>query len=396
MTATHRVVIVGAGLAGLRAAEAVLDRDEGHEVTLVGDETHAPYNRPPLSKQLLTGSMEPDECAFPIAALDSATTRFGSAATGLDRSARRVHLADGSTVEYDRLVIATGRRAKAWPGLPDLTGFHVLRSLDDALRLRSRLDDEPRVVVVGAGFIGCEVAAALRTRGLEVDLVEMGTHPMPALGPEIGERAARVHADHGVRLHLGRTVEAFDGDGAVRSVRLDDGTEIAADEVLLSLGSAPNTEWLEESGLTLHRGAVLADAHGLSVDDATVAAVGDCAAWPHPVAGEAVSIEHWNNAAEMARHVVGNLLGDETARTEFAPVPTFWSDQYDLKIKSAGFIATADRIEIVEDGPAHALVAEAYRGDELVGAVTVNQNKKFLQYRKKLASAGTTAVAANA
>lgn len=395
MTATQRVVIVGAGLAGLRAAEAVLDRGEGHEVTLVGDEPHAPYNRPPLSKQLLTGSMEPDECAFPTKALESVTTRFGAGATELDRAGRKVHLADGSTVEYDRLVIATGRRARPFPDLPDLTGFHVLRSLDDALALRERLPDEPRVVVVGAGFIGCEVAAALRTRGLEVDLVEMGPHPMPVLGPEIGGRAAQVHIDHGVGVHLGRTVEAFDGDAAVSGVRLDDGTVIPAGAVLLSLGSAPNTEWLEDSGLSLHRGAVLADVHGLSVDDPVIAAIGDCAAWPHPVVGEPVSIEHWNNAAEMARHVVGNLFGDEAERAEFAPVPTFWSDQYDLKIKSAGFLAAADRVEIVDDGPAPALVAEAYRGEELVGAVTVNQNKRFIQYRKKLASAAPVGAGAS-
>ncbi|NMO91671.1 NAD(P)/FAD-dependent oxidoreductase [Actinomycetospora sp. TBRC 11914] len=387
MAAATRIVVVGAGLAGLRTVEAVLDRDEGHDVTLIGDEPHAPYNRPPVSKQLLTGAMEPDECAFPAAALDSVRTLFGRAATGLDRGGRQVGLDDGTSVGYDRLVVATGRRARTWPDPPALSGFHLLRTLDDAVGLRAHLARRPRVVVVGAGFIGCEAAAALRSGGLEVDLVEMGPQPMPALGAEIGARTARVHADHGVRLHLGRTVAAFEGhDGAVSSVRLDDGTTIPADAVLLSLGSMPNTEWLSSSGLTLHRGAVLTDVHGISVDDPAVAAAGDCAAWPHPALDDAVSVEHWNNAAEMARAVVGNLLAEVDERAAFAPVPTFWSDQYDLKIKSAGFLASADRIEIVDEGPGPALVAEARRGDELVGVVTVNQNKRFLQYRRQLAS----------
>lgn len=385
----HRIVIVGAGLAGHRAAQ-VLRRDgfDG-ELVVIGDERHEPYDRPPLSKAVLAGEMEEASVIFPSADLN-VSWELGAPATGLDPS-RQVVLVGDREVAYDGLLIATGRRARDWPELPALTGFHTLRSLEDSRRLAAAARPERRVVIVGAGFIGCEVAATLRGLGVEeVTVVDIAPHPMPVLGPEIGSRAQAIHERHGVAFRLSSGVNRFDGaDGHVSAVVLTDGERLPADLVLLALGSLPNSEWLAGSGLTLHRGCVLCDEHCRATGVSSIVAAGDIAAFPYPHAEEPVSIEHWSNAREMAVIAARNLLGGAEGPTVYNSVPTFWSDQYNIKIKSAGMLSLADRWEIVEEAleaEKPTLVVECYRGDDLVGAVAFNKPRAVIEYEKRLAA----------
>jgi 3-phenylpropionate/trans-cinnamate dioxygenase ferredoxin reductase component len=383
-----RIVIVGAGLAGHRAAQALRREGFDGQLTIVGDEIHEPYDRPPLSKQLLAGTMEHAECFFPSGEL-GAEWLLGRPAVGLDTGRRVVALKGGDEVKYDGLVIATGRRAREWPDLPALTGFHMLRSLDDAHALREAIDPGTRAAIVGAGFIGCEVAATLRGLGVEnVTMIDVAPHPMPVLGPEIGARATSLHESHGVRLRMSMSVAGFEGSARVEAVRLADGERIEANFVLLALGSVPNSEWLEGSGLELLKGNVLCDHHCIAVGQEDVVAAGDIAAYPHPSAGGPIWIEHWSNARDMGAIAATNLLREPSERKLFTAVPTFWSDQYDVKIKSAGLLSVADRFTVIEDDPERpALVVEAHRGDELVGAVVFNRNRTIIGYQRQLAEA---------
>jgi 3-phenylpropionate/trans-cinnamate dioxygenase ferredoxin reductase subunit len=383
----ERVVIVGAGLAGHRSAEALRRHGFMGKLTIVGDEVHRPYDRPPLSKQMLAGTMTAQDCEFDCDGLD-VTWVLGRRAVGLDTSARVVRLQDEGELPYDGLVIATGRRARSWPGLPELEGFHTVRSLEDASALRQTVRTDTRVVIVGAGFIGCEVAATLRGLGVgDVTVVDIAPHPMPALGAEVGERAIRLHESHGVKFRLGTSVAMFEGDTQVEAVLLEDGERLPADLVLLALGSVPNSEWLASSGLELHNGAVLCDEYCFAVGADDVVAVGDIAAHPYADADGPLCVEHWATARDMADTAAANLLSDAESRLTYRAVPTFWSDQYDVKIKSAGLLAVADSFVVVdEDAERRALVVEAHRDGALVGAIVFNKNRTIIQYQRKLAA----------
>jgi NADPH-dependent 2,4-dienoyl-CoA reductase/sulfur reductase-like enzyme len=381
-------VIVGAGLAGHRAAQALHRAGFDGQLTIIGDEIHEPYDRPPLSKQLLAGTMEHRECFFNCDEL-GAQWRLGRPAVALDTDRQRVELAGGEEIPYDGLVIATGRRAREWPELPPLKGFYMLRSLDDTQALRQAVTPGVRAVIVGAGFIGCEVAATLRGLGVEhVTVIDIAPHPMPVLGPEIGARATKLHRDHGVELRMSTSVASFEGSERVEAVVLDTGERIDADFVLLALGSVPNSEWLAGSGLTLIKGCVECDQHCVAVGTENIVAAGDIAAYPHPGAGGPIWIEHWSNARDMGAVAAANLLKEPSEREIFTAVPTFWSDQYDVKIKSAGLLSIADRYAVIEDEPERpALVVEAYRGDELAGAIVFNRNRTIINYQRQLAEA---------
>lgn len=382
-----RLVIVGASLAGLRAAQAA--RAGGHEgqLVMVGDEPHRPYTRPPLSKDLLTGEQTAEQCALPHGTLD-VSWRLGVPATGLDRRAHEVVLADGSSVGYDRLIIATGCRARSWNGPGgSLPGVHTLRHLDDALALRAALEGAHRLVIVGAGFIGCEVAATARKRGLAVTLLDIAPHPLLPLGPELGERCARLHSEHGVDVRCGTSISAILGQERAQAVELDDGTELEADVVLLALGAQTNTEWLRDSGLDLNAG-IVCDATLTSTADPDILAAGDVTEWPHRLAGGAiVRVEHWTTAAEQGQLAGRNALVDPAQRAPHEAPPYFWSDQYDTKIQSVGFPALAPRLEILEEDPeAGRLVAVGSRDGQLVAAVTFNAAKRLMAYRRELAA----------
>jgi 3-phenylpropionate/trans-cinnamate dioxygenase ferredoxin reductase component len=389
------IVIVGASLAGLRAAQAI--RTAGHEgpVVVVGDEEHLPYTRPPLSKELLAGAQEAEQCALPSAKVD-VRWRLGTRAVGLDLARREVILADGARavggaagrdrLGYDRLLIATGARARQWPGaLPD--GVFMLRGLEDALALRAALDARPRLAVVGAGFIGCEVAATARKRGLEVTLMDIAHQPMTALGAAVGERCADLHRAHGVDLRLGVGVDRFEGDGRLEAIRLADGTRVEADVAVVALGAIPNTDWLADSGLELQPG-VVCDATLAARDAEDVFAAGDAAAWPHPMAdGGTIRIEHWTNAAEQGAAAARNLLAPPGERIPYEAVPYFWSDQYDVKIQSVGLPARAERVTVLEATPeGDRLVLGGERGGRLVAAIGFNAARRLPFYRGRLAA----------
>ncbi|HEY1734627.1 MAG TPA: FAD-dependent oxidoreductase, partial [Acidimicrobiales bacterium] len=342
--ASGTTVVVGASLAGWRAAEALRAGGARGPIIVIGAEPHAPYDRPPLSKQVLTGRIDAGATRLErVVGLDI-DWRLGTPAAGLDLDRGIVTLTGGDHVGFDSLVIATGSRARALPGLADLDGVHLLRTLDDAVALRAGLEAGGRIVIVGAGFIGLEVAASCRTLDLDVTVVETAAVPLErAVGAEIGGLIADWHRGHGVDLRLGAGVEGLVGSERVEGVRLRVGPRqavetVAADLVVVGVGATPNTEWLDHSGVDIDNGVrtdsrlrVLADGRAL----AHVVAAGDIARWDHVDGDGPVRVEHWTNAVEQAEAAAATLLnGDDAA--PFAPVPYFWSDQYDRKVQMVG------------------------------------------------------------
>ena len=389
----NTIAVVGASLAGLRAAEELRSRGHDGRIVVVGDEVHLPYDRPPLSKQVLAGEWDADRLPLTVfhdAGLDGLGLdwRLGTRATGLDLGARQVSVEDGEPVHYDGLIIATGATPRQLPGTGHLTGVHTLRTLDECLDVRQALDENPqRVVVVGGGFIGAEVAATCRTRGLDVTLLEALPVPLGrALGDEIGAVMADLHRDHGVDVRLGVGVEGLDGDGAgrVARVRLADGSAVEADLVVVGVGVIPNTGWLEGSGLTLDNG-VVCDETTLAAPG--VVAAGDVARWPSRRFGELMRIEHWDNAITMGAHAARRLLGEVEP---YDPVPWFWSDQYDRKIQLAGRSADADEVRIVDGSTDERRFVALYRrGDRLTGVLAMNRPRPLLAYRKLIERGAT-------
>ena len=381
-SAPRSVTIVGASLAGLNAAEAL--RREGFDgpVTLIGAEPHPPYDRPPLSKQVLAGDWEPDRAALTDSeelAEDSIDARLGVRATALDLAARELTLHTGETVAFDGLVIATGARCRTLAGTEGLDGVHVLRSLDDCLALRADFDATPqRVVVVGAGFIGAEVAATARERGLDVTLVEALATPLGrVLGDEMGQVCAEVHRDHGVDLRTGVGVSAVSGGDRVQQVTLSDGSTVDADVVVVGIGVIPNTEWLDGSGLTVDDG-VVCDATCQAADQVTAA--GDVARWPNELFGETMRVEHWDNAAQQGAHAARRLL--DAGVGPFTPVPWFWSDQYDRKIQLAGRVRADDEVRVVTGSVQERRFAAIYgRSGRITGVLGFNRPRHVMRYR---------------
>jgi 3-phenylpropionate/trans-cinnamate dioxygenase ferredoxin reductase subunit len=385
VAALEEIVVVGASLAGIRCAEALRRQGYGGRLALVGDEPHRPYDRPPLSKEVLRGERSLEQLAltkpeaFEALRLD---LHLGARATALDLPARRVRLEDGRELPYDGLVIATGARARHLPGAPPLAGIHVLRTLDDALALRAELEKSPRVAVVGAGFIGAEVAASCRQRGLDVTLIEALPHPMArVLNREVGMLCAAAHADAGVDVRLGVGVAALEGGARVERVRLADGSTVAADVVVVGIGAVPETRWLESSGLALGDG-VVCDASLCAAP--CVVAAGDVARWPHPVYGS-IRIEHWTNAVEQADAAAARLLAAPEGAAPFAPVPFVWSDQYDLKIQAAGVIRPDDEMFVGHGSLAERrFVAFFGREGRLTGALAMNRVRQLMGTRRML------------
>jgi NADPH-dependent 2,4-dienoyl-CoA reductase/sulfur reductase-like enzyme len=383
----RRIAIVGASLAGLRAAETLRARGFDGELTLIGDEPHRPYDRPPLSKQVLQGTVEPEQTFFrkkdgyEALALDM---RLGVRASSVDLRARRITLADGTFSDYDRLIIATGARARHLRGIASRPGLFVLRGLDDAVALRQELMNAPRVVIVGAGFIGLEVAASCRARGLHVTVIEALAVPLsPILAPALCDMVAAMHRDQGVDLRTGLTVADVIGEPRVAGVALSDGSVISADVVVVGIGVIPNTEWLEPSGLTLDNG-IVCDSSGQAAPG--VYAAGDVARFANRWHGDSTRIEHWTNAVEQAVHAAENALAGAGASSSFSSVPYFWSDQYDRKIQFAGDARQHDEMVIVDGSLAERrLTALFRRGDRLMACLAVNQPRSLIKYRKLLA-----------
>jgi 3-phenylpropionate/trans-cinnamate dioxygenase ferredoxin reductase component len=378
------ITIVGASLAGLRAAESLRRQEFDGPITLIGDEPHAPYDRPPLSKQFLAGEWTDDRLALTkpekLAELDF-EFRLGTRATAFDLASRRLTLDDGDDLEVDGLLIATGARCRTLPGTEGMEGVFVLRGLDDSSAIRAAFDSNPsRVVVVGAGFIGAEVAATARERGLDVTLIEALPQPLGrVLGDEMGAVCADVHREHGVDLRVGVGVDAIEGDGKVERVRLSDGSVVEADVVVVGIGVIPNTEWLEGSGLEIDNG-VVCDATCLAAPGVTAA--GDVARWPNHRFDEVMRVEHWDNAVEQGGHAARRLLQTDEEAEPFTPVPWFWSDQYDRKIQLAGRIRPDDEMKIVTGSVEERRFAALYgREGRLVGVLGFNRPRHVMQYK---------------
>ncbi|MGY1695504.1 NAD(P)/FAD-dependent oxidoreductase [Geodermatophilus sp. SYSU D00814] len=384
------IAVVGASLAGLSAARALRERSFDGRVVVVGDEVHAPYDRPPLSKEFLAGTASLDDITLGTPDDEDLALewRLGTTAVGLDRTGRSVRLHDGSEVRADGVVLATGARARRLPGSERLAGVHVLRSLDDAIALRVDLLSAGRLVVIGAGFIGAEVAATARTLGLDVTVVE--TQPVPLAGPlgaEVGAVCAELHADHGTRLLAGTGVSGLVGRDRVEAVELTDGTRLPADVVVVGIGATPNTEWLTGSGVALGNG-VLTDARG-ATDVPGVVAIGDCAATWSATAGRHVRVEHWTNALEQPATAAATLLG--AGGPAPTPVPYFWSDQYGARIQFAGSRREGDVARVVEGSFADRSFLVVYERDgHPVAVLGMDQPRLFTRWRRQLRSAVPT------
>jgi NADPH-dependent 2,4-dienoyl-CoA reductase/sulfur reductase-like enzyme len=379
------VVIAGAGLAGLRTAEAL--RREGFDGSLVllGAEHTPPYDRPPLSKEVLTGAREANDTIYrPEAHYASLEVdlRLGRPAGRLDLRNQTV-LAGEEQVPFDRLVVATGSRPRTLGLGGGLDGVHVLRTIGDAVRLRELFAARPRVVIVGAGFIGAEVASSARALGLDVTVIEAAPTPLArAAGPWLGEISARLHRAHGTTLICGRSLTEIGGNGHIDHVRLDDGQVIECDLLVIGVGVRPNIEWLAHSGLTLDDGLVCNS--GLNAGHPAVFAAGDVARWPNELFGQVSRGEQWTNAAEQARHVARNLFTDQPGKHPFRGSNYFWSDQYGVKIQFAG-ISDADEARIVEGSPEEFRFIAYYRkGQRLVGAFAMNSPRHLAHAKRRI------------
>ncbi|MGW3623361.1 NAD(P)/FAD-dependent oxidoreductase [Streptomyces sp. NPDC000880] len=394
-----RIVIVGASLAGLRAAETLREEGFTGSLTLIGDEPHEPYDRPPLSKQVLLGKASADHTTLPRRMELDANWRLGVAATGLDMAAKRVRLADGDEVEYDRLLIATGVHARPWPHETeaDLDGVFVLRTRDDAAGLHRRLMAAPRrVLVIGAGFTGSEIASACRERGLPVTVVERAAAPLVgALGGVVGQAAAELQREHGVDLRCGLMVTGLEGDsaGRLRSAHLSDGTTIDADVALVSLGATRNTAWLTDSGLGAGPRGIACDAgcrafdvRGIVTDDIFVA--GDVARSPHALFGyQFLSLEHWGNAVAQAAVAAHNMISASSDRRPHLWVPAFWSSQFGVSIKSVGVPSLGEELLIAQGSLAERRFTGVYGYQgRVIAAVTFDQTK-WLEFYQRLIEA---------
>ncbi len=400
MTA-QRVVVAGASLGGLRAAEGLRAAGFSGEIVVVGDEPHLPYNRPPLSKEALAGDVPFESLEFRRRkGVADVVWRLGSPVAEAGLAAKEVVLADGSVLSFDGLVAATGLRVRRLTLPAPVGGRHALRTLEDAVSLRAELHPGTRVVVIGAGFIGCEVAATAVGLGCAVDVVAPEEVPMQRpLGTDVGGAMLRRHTAHGVRMHLGRLpahVDASSSDpGRVGAVVLDDGTRLAADVVVEALGCVPNTEWLVPTGLDVSDGVRTdgwlraTDPEGHARSD--VVAVGDVARFPNALFDDVSRrVEHWSIPTDTAKRaapaLVAGLTGADLDPAPFGPVPSFWSDQYGLRLQSFGALGIADTVKLLEGDLDGEFITGYERSGVLVGVVGIGLMKSLLGYRAEIAA----------
>lgn len=394
-TGPRRIAVVGASLAGLESAKELRRVGFGGELVIIGRERHLPYDRPPLSKELLDGRFGQQQIMLPTDEAVDAEWRLGGTATGLDVGRRTLTIDGGEPEPFDGIILATGADARR-PRFPgegggELDGIHVLRTLDDALALERDLSAAPgRVLVVGAGFIGAEVASTCRSRGLDVTVVEGLSAPLEGtLGHPVGQVLSQLQRDHGVDLRLGTSVVDVHGARRVEAVQLSDGGRVRADVLVLAIGVTPATGWLEHSGLTIDRG-VLCDETCLAAPG--IVAAGDVARWPNRRFAEVRRVEHWDNAIRQGRHAARRLLAgaDPAGWAPYDPVPWFWSDQFGSKLQLAGSARGFDELRIVSGSLGSRRFVGLYRRDDmLIGAVSVNSAKAFLRYRTLIERSAT-------
>jgi NADPH-dependent 2,4-dienoyl-CoA reductase/sulfur reductase-like enzyme len=389
------VAIVGASLAGLSAARALRAQGFDGRLTVIGDEAQRPYDRPPLSKEFLCGNVSEADLALESDDDDlQADWRLGVAAARLDSRGGAIELADGTRIDADGVVIATGSRARRWPGCEDMAGVHVIRTIDDAVALRAELVPGARLVVIGAGFIGAEVASTARKLGLDVTVVEAAPTPLQMqLGSWLGGVVAGAHAANGTTLICGVGVAGLVGveralrtPGAARRVAgvdLTDGRHLPADVVVVGIGGVPNIDWLQGSGLELGNG-VLCGTHGQTALP-NVVAVGDCAAWLDGATDIHHRVEHWTGALERPAMAVAALLAGGLRQESTVKPPYFWSDQYGSRIQFAGLARPDDDITVEEGSCEERCLLATYRRDgRLVAVLGIDQPRLFTRWRRQL------------
>ncbi|MBC2775255.1 FAD-dependent oxidoreductase [Rhizobium sp. AQ_MP] len=391
--ASKRIAIVGASVAGVAAAEALSKAEFKGSIDVFDADPELPYDRPPLSKQFASGDWNEEKLRFHDQAWwqeIGATLRLGCRVAGLEASGRRLRLADGSRVENDGLVIATGAEPVTLECLAGRRNVSALRTLADGRLLGEALRNAHHLAIIGSGFIGLEVAAIASSLGLKVTVIEMSAMPMGArLGVEVAKRILSLHERHGIRFRCGRTVVSADGSAEVRSLTLDDGTTVNTDHVLVGVGVRPALEWLRHSGIVIDNG-IFCDAHGRTSLPAVYAA-GDAASWMNPLFAEQMRVEHWTTAREQGQHLAPYLLrelyGGSAEQASFEHVPYVWSDQYGLKIQIVGRFMPSDTFRVDHDEPDSGRFAGSYwRGDKLRGGVAINMPKQIMSYRKEILS----------
>ena len=388
------IVIIGASLAGVRAAETLRSNGFAGALTIIGAETHMPYDRPPLSKNYLAGDWDADRIALrkedDLYSLNI-NWMLGQPATSLNTDASVVTLADGATVSYDGLIIATGGLVRRLPNQPDIAGVHVLRTLDDATVLRDELVEGARVVVIGAGFIGLEAAATATKRGAKVTVLEGLDAPLiRALGAEMGAAIGAVHERNGVTIRCSVQVASINGDTKVSGVTLTNGDTIDADVVIVGIGVAPATQWCSDSSLTIDDG-IVCDAN-LNAGPTNVFVAGDVLRWPNGMFKDiepTMRVEHWTNAAEQGAVVAQNLLA--TLRNEpmqsYSAVPFFWSDQFDARIQFLGRAFATSTVDVVAGNVADGRWCAMYStNDRLTGVLGVSMPKLVMPSRAMLST----------
>ena len=388
-----RVVVAGASLGGLRAAEQLRAAGFSGELVVVGDEPHLPYNRPPLSKEALAGGVTREGLEFRRRkSVSDVTWRLGTPVVSSSLEDRVLRLGDGEELGYDGLVVATGVRARRVPLAGPADGRHVVRTLSDAEGLRAELRAGARVVVIGGGFIGCEVASTARGLACEVDVVAPEPVPMQRpLGLDLGAALQRRHEAQGTRFHLQRTIERFSGDDRVSAVHLDGGEVLPADVVVEAVGCAPNVEWLDGNGLDLSDG-VLCDSWLRVEGRADAVAVGDVARFPNALFDDVPRrVEHWNMPTETAKRAAAGLvagLGGQVLPDEpFAPVPAFWSDQCGVRLQSFGTTALGPDVEVLQGDLEDRVIVGYFAEGRLMGVVAVDMTSEVVPYRGLIGSA---------
>ena len=380
------LVVVGASLAGVRCVEALRRDGATGPITVIGEENDRPYDRPPLSKQFLAGTVAHDRLWLQRSesAMDdlNVSVRAGVSATGLDLDAGIVHTTAGD-VPFDGLVLATGTSVRKLPHPVDAPVFY-LRTLADSVRLKEHLVPGAKVVVIGAGFIGSEVASTAHGLGCDVTIVEALPVPLERqLGREMGAACAALHERNGVKVRTGVGVASLERS----SVVLDDGSAIGADVIVVGIGVTPNTQWLDGSGISLDNGVMCDEMCRVRTVESAgldhVVSCGDVARWPNELFEETMRIEHWTNAVEMSTHAAATLLG---ARVPFSPVPYFWSDQYGVKIQFFGRSTDFDEVRVVEGSPADGAGLALYRrADRLIGVLGLQRMRAVIGLRTLLA-----------
>ena len=384
---THPVLIVGASMGGLRMAEALRRFGYSGPITAIGDEAYAPYNRPPLSKEVLAETVSHEAVAFEQrASTEDVNWILGTRAESADFEHNVVTDSNGDVHPYSALFIATGLRPKRL-SVPngELRGRHAVRTLDDAIALRAELTPGARVVIVGAGFIGCEVAATARKLGCDVTVVAPGTHPMlRPLGVELASEMQRRHEAEGVVFRMKTNVTDLVGESEVTGVALDDGTTLPCDVLVEAIGSHENTEWLDGNDIDISAGVLVSNdlrvvkKNGVPWDN--VFAIGDVARFPNPVYdGDARRIEHWNIPTETAKRAAQVFTGQ--AQGEFRPIPSFWTDQYDNHLLAYGVLALADEVKLLDGDVSGDCVFGYYRDGRMVGVCGIGMRSVVQSYR---------------